>query len=285
MKTFITVLVMMLVFASIFGIIGYFDMKSKEKDDDIVYRPSQVEIPQSQSYNMNTQKPNQSVISDDKETITIDYTWEDFNGKQWNLTFDVDSELYDEYKKESRKNRNDGVEYDLNYVKFVSDKRDDLILINAIEEIVEECRNNYYSDFDIAGVFLALAQTVEYKSDILTTGYQEYPKYPIETLIDGRGDCEDTAALLAQLLSCAEIRSVLIAYEDHMAVGVKCTPEINRGYSRCYYTVGGTRYYYAETTDPDWIIGEMPEEYFEQEATVMLYDPASAFMLYAEEIV
>lgn len=253
-------------------------MKSLEKDENTSgYTSNDNEM----IFKNNDDIDNKTVIQD--ETIVIDYTWKDFDNKEWNLNFEIERDLYNDYRNESRKNKNDGVEYDLNYVKFVSDTRDDDILSEALEHIISEARKNYYSDYDIAGIFLSLVQSLDYTSDMLTRGYNEYPRYPLETLVDGGGDCEDTAALLVQMLSCADIDSVLIAYIDHMAVGIRCTPEGNRGYSNCYYVVGGSRYYYAETTEDDWFIGEMPEDYFDVEATVMMHSPDMAFMLYPDE--
>lgn len=79
----------------------------------------------------------------------------------------------------------------------------------------------------------------------------EYPKYPIETLVDGRGDCEDTSILTAAILNLMDYDVVLLSYSDHAALGVQM-PNFNpyyKDYTPKYYDYGGKRYYYVETTN------------------------------------
>jgi hypothetical protein len=80
-------------------------------------------------------------------------------------------------------------------------------------------------------------QSLPYESDGTLTA----PKFPVETYVDGTGDCDDKSLLLAGLLG-REGYSVALFYfkpEAHMAVGVK-------GY-RCDYR--GTGYGYVGTTN------------------------------------
>lgn len=79
----------------------------------------------------------------------------------------------------------------------------------------------------------------------------EYPKYPIETLVDGKGDCEDSSILSAALLGIMGYDAVLLKYSDHMALGVQMTGfgPYYADYTPKYYEFGGKRYYYVETTN------------------------------------
>jgi hypothetical protein len=79
----------------------------------------------------------------------------------------------------------------------------------------------------------------------------EYPKYPVETLVDGKGDCEDSSILAAALLNLMDYDVVLLGYSDHMAVGVQMTnfDPYYADYAPKYYNSMGKRYYYAETTN------------------------------------
>src|SRR5512145_146718 len=47
-------------------------------------------------------------------------------------------------------------------------------------------------------------------------------KFPVETVVDGAGDCDDKSVLLAGLLSREEYRVALLSFgpETHMAVGI-----------------------------------------------------------------
>lgn len=80
-------------------------------------------------------------------------------------------------------------------------------------------------------------QSLPYESDGTLTA----PKFPIETYVDGRGDCDDKSLLLAGLLA-REGYSVALFYfkpEAHMALGVK-------GYGCDYQETG---YGYVATTN------------------------------------
>ncbi|HVP25678.1 MAG TPA: hypothetical protein VMS81_06835 [Methanomicrobiales archaeon] len=84
-------------------------------------------------------------------------------------------------------------------------------------------------------------QSLPYENDGTLTA----PKFPIETYVDGKGDCDDKSLLLAGLLA-REGYSVALFYfkpEAHMAVGVK-------GY-RCDYR--GTGYGYVGTTNLSFV--------------------------------
>jgi hypothetical protein len=78
----------------------------------------------------------------------------------------------------------------------------------------------------------------------------EYPKYPAETLVDGKGDCEDSAILLAGLLDALGYDTVLLLYPDHMALGIRMDgfhPYYAK-YTPKYFDYGGKHYYYVEGT-------------------------------------
>ncbi|MFA7563184.1 MAG: hypothetical protein WCY70_07050 [Methanoculleus sp.] len=78
----------------------------------------------------------------------------------------------------------------------------------------------------------------------------EYPKYPAEMLVDGRGDCEDSAILMAGLFDALGYDTVLFRYSDHMALGIRMK-EFNPYYAKYtprYFTHDGQHYYYIEGT-------------------------------------
>ena len=77
------------------------------------------------------------------------------------------------------------------------------------------------------------------------------PKYPVETYVDGQGDCDDKSLLLAGLLAREGYRVALLHFvpEQHMAVGVGCT---DGGYF-------GTGYAYMEATHVS-LVGVVPDQ-------------------------
>lgn len=118
-----------------------------------------------------------------------------------------------------------------------------------------------YQSYDEVSFVLAFVQDLPYTSDIETRG-DNYPRYPIETLLDGGGDCEDSSALFASVISNPDFfnyGTALIIIEDHMGVGVSG----NEGVGGTYFEIptSSHRFYYCETTGRGYAIGDMPEEY------------------------
>ena len=104
-------------------------------------------------------------------------------------------------------------------------------------------------------VALTYVQSLPYSYDSVSKGRVEYVRYPIETLVDGCGDCEDKSVLLAAILYEMNIDFVLLMAPDHMAVGVNCQPQKDVA----GITFDGKKYYYVETTQTDFRIGQIPD--------------------------
>lgn len=109
-------------------------------------------------------------------------------------------------------------------------------------------------------------QNLPYVPDDVSKGYNDYSKFVAETLIEGGGDCEDTAILTAAVLSSPpfEYDVVLIYLPGHVAVGIYGTD-----LPGTYYQYNGRRYYYLETTGRGWDVGELPEEYRDKKARII----------------
>jgi hypothetical protein len=98
---------------------------------------------------------------------------------------------------------------------------------------------------------ISFVQQLEYQPE-----NGEYPKFPIETLAERGGDCEDTSILLAAMLRELGHTTVLINPPGHMAVAVACKNCQGTAYSQ-----DGQRFYYVETTAVGYDIGDVPEDY------------------------
>lgn len=116
---------------------------------------------------------------------------------------------------------------------------------------------------------LTFVQALPYSKDSDSKGKDEYVRYPLETLADGTGDCEDKSLLLAALLAEMDLDYVLLALPDHLAVGVRCD-EVT---AERYFLFGDKKYYYMETTNPNWKIGQIPKEH--QKAKFEWYPPST----------
>ena len=109
---------------------------------------------------------------------------------------------------------------------------------------------------DTVGLSLSFVQTLGYIDDEVY-GHPDYPKFPVETLVDHGGDCEDLALLLAALLYDMGVDVILLNPPEHMATGVWFEGlNVSGGY---YVEYHGKKYYYCETTSTGWSIGELPD--------------------------
>ena len=129
---------------------------------------------------------------------------------------------------------------------------DDELNKSYCDSLAKFFRENCASEFDAVTNAIAFVQSLDYISD----GDTEYPKYPIETLCDKGGDCEDKAILLCGIIRSMGYGSVLIVLENHCAVGI-----LSSNIDGSYYDLDGNKYYYVETTSPGWKIGRIPDEY------------------------
>lgn len=155
-------------------------------------------------------------------------------------------------------------------------------------EVVERNGSAYYDRFiggdgfsdDLAGIALELSRLaaahsrprVEVALDFVQSlpyqgGMGSYQRYAVETMIDGRGDCSDTAVLLAAILTTWGEDVILIDLPGHLAVGLASCAEPSGKY--WYWTRQGKRYYFCESTGYGWDIGECPEEYQNATATLV----------------
>ena len=90
----------------------------------------------------------------------------------------------------------------------------------------------------------------------------DQPKYPVQTLVDGGGDCEDFAILAASLL-CSLGHSAALLYIEteataHMALGLN-TDRLEDGFA--VHGPDGRRYVYIETAPTSVELGVVPNEF------------------------
>ncbi|MDD1746442.1 MAG: hypothetical protein LUQ16_01625 [Methanomassiliicoccales archaeon] len=111
------------------------------------------------------------------------------------------------------------------------------------------------SPLERANFALSFVQGIDYSFDNVSAGANEYWRFPLETLYDQTGDCEDTSILYASITEAMDYDAVLLLLPGHMAVGLSC-PGADGG----HIELGGVDYYYCETTGPGWEIGEVPPE-------------------------
>lgn len=102
---------------------------------------------------------------------------------------------------------------------------------------------------------LALAQSIPYSYDRESRGVEEYWRYPIETLYDQTGDCEDSSILAACILMTLGHDVVALLMPAHAAIGVRA----GEGFPPSERLVSGV-YYFCETTKEGWRVGQVPAD-------------------------
>jgi len=97
-----------------------------------------------------------------------------------------------------------------------------------------------------ASFLLAFAQqNVRYVSDESQYGENEHWALPVNTLMRGKGDCEDSAFLFSCFASLCGLDVITVEVVGHMLCAVNVGSVFCLG---SYVTVDGQKYYYCETT-------------------------------------
>lgn len=199
-------------------------------------------------------KQTRTDVKINSDTIIRTYSWE-YDNTEFSVEYEYDTEAYDAYSERSR-NRD--------FSHFVNDPYDDELISMITGQMAEISEKSGYVRDEIPYIVMAFVQSLPYVSDSVSAGYDEYPRFPFETLYHGGGDCEDSSILLAALLYDMGYGVALVEFPGHMGVGVKGSQVLEGS----YYDYAGTRYYYLETTNSGWDVGVIPEEYADLEASV-----------------
>jgi hypothetical protein len=178
------------------------------------------------------------------------FTWE-YAGKTWKWEMQISEGLYVYYRGLPRPQTQ-------NYSVYVTHKLDDAVTDFMASELIRVAQGEGLNKLQTAELTAAFVQSLPYMLDSATKGIEEYPRYPVETLVDNGGDCDDKSNLLAALLDRMGYKVVMIIFPGkHGAIGI-ANLEGAKGNSFKY---SGTDYYYIETTDSGWEIGQMPDQY------------------------
>ena len=138
-------------------------------------------------------------------------------------------------------------------------------------ELHRVCQQRRWSAFQELTLVTSFAQHFPYRTDLESRGVEEHWRFPLETLVDGEGDCEDLTILAAAVLRRMG-RSVAVLYtDDHAALAVEAPIALLQG---SHVVVDGRRYYYCELTAAGMRIGELPESVDPARLRVALLEPA-----------
>jgi len=166
------------------------------------------------------------------------------------------------------------VTYELNVVvpqsllQYYNDKRTDLRISSfpdfvtpySLKPIADCLRQIYTTDEDFTNGVLMLVHQITY----VETAESEYP---VETIVDNKGDCDLFSFIAASIIEAGGIDVILLYYESlsHMNIGVHLSdPPRNARDSVYFMTSNDVKYYIAECTGGNWKegwrVGECPED-------------------------
>ena len=151
------------------------------------------------------------------------------------------------------------------WYRYVLDPDDD-VFIESLSETLYDAIAPYYGDvLSTYHGFLQFALdfvsgAIPYTLDSLP---DEWPRYPLETLVEAIGDCEDTGILYCSIVRPYTPSTHLVFFPTHVASAVPVSWDFinSRDYTVGYYEYGGATYVLCETTgDPPtyWQVGELP---------------------------
>jgi hypothetical protein len=141
-------------------------------------------------------------------------------------------------------------------------------IYNLICYIMEVSERNTLSMYETCQFILDFVQkpNIDYEFDEMCDeigNYEDYARFPIETLYDKRGDCDCKAVLAAALFGAAGIPTLFILSHNHAAIAVHIPREHMEFFSNnnAVFTYKGKQYYYCETTGDFWVLGQIPDKH------------------------
>lgn len=189
-------------------------------------------------------------------SIQKTFFWE-HEGKRFRYTCTFDKEDFRFYREQPREY------YDFSV--YVKEDPGHAFVGRLAYKLHQMAKGNGLDDREAVEFLASFVQHLRYESD----GKYEYPRYPVETLVEQKGDCEDTAILLAAMLRSLGYKVVLLSPEGHMGVGLS----VGGSLPGVGVEFGGDHYYYIETTNTGWGIGDYPDHLSSQ---IKVYDPGTS---------
>ncbi len=185
-----------------------------------------------------------------------------YSGKLWSLEIGIPSDVISYYEQIPRPRWEGNFSY---YSEFI-DPND-----KGIEKLTGELKNfidEKWDYYDKVMFVASMVQQMHYTSDNLV-GFDEFSKFPMQTLNDGTGDCEDFAILAAAILKKMnyDVKFLFLEIpdnENHMAIAV--LGEDN--YAGTYFIQDGKKYFYVETI-ARYSFGEYPSRWVDGKALLI----------------
>ncbi|MEW5827026.1 MAG: PKD domain-containing protein [Candidatus Bipolaricaulota bacterium] len=181
---------------------------------------------------------------DTTRTLSRRYEWT-YDGQIQTCHLEIPVDLYTYYRSQPRT-----AWASRDYDEYVLDELDDAYLEEVTQEILSGSTGDRHEQLENALFFVQ--NCIEYVYD---PRWYEYPRYPVETLVEEGGDCEDTAILYTSLVRTLGYGALMVAvdtdgngYADHMVAWVPVeTGFVSAHPDRSFWDYDGQTYAFAET--------------------------------------
>lgn len=177
------------------------------------------------------------------------HRWQ-YDGLTWTWAIDIPQSLYNGYASVSQYNRR------LGEVNGYLVTTNDPLMQSIATAFRKTASEQGYGAYDEASLVLAWIQSLPYTFDSVTTPYDDFPRFPVETLYANGGDCEDTTYLYLTIMQIWGYGSIFINPEGHLAAGI-----LGSDLPGYYWEYDSRNYYYAETVGDGWRIGDIPDQF------------------------
>ena len=198
---------------------------------------------------------------------TVQYEWS-VDGESYTYSLDIlysDVVYYRDYYDVSQRQQD-----------IYNDHQRDRTFVTYEDKYIQQIATDFgtmtegMTDLERVNFLLAFSQCLGYEDDSVYMGYEEYWKFPLETLYDHGGDCEDTSILLASLAEAMGYDASLLLFPGHMAAGIHIDgdyPDLNGFYLR---SDPDKVYYYCETTSTGFTVGQIPSSVDTENTTMVV---------------
>lgn len=154
-----------------------------------------------------------TIIADGVDNKTFDWS---YGGKDYSITLGIRYSDYYTYKTDDIIRSQGTTEHDKMFV--TSDDK----YVKQIAEYISGATVGL-DKAEVVNVLLRFTQTIPYMYDSESVGQEEYWKYPLETLYDGNGDCEDTSILFCAVGKAMGYDTALMLFSGHATGAISIT--------------------------------------------------------------
>lgn len=154
-----------------------------------------------------------TIIADGVDNKTFDWS---YGGKDYSITLGIKYSDYYTYKTDDIIRSQGTTEHDKMFV--TSDDK----YVKQIADYISGATVGL-DKAEVVNVLLRFTQTIPYMYDSESVGQEEYWKYPLETLYDGNGDCEDTTILFCAVGKAMGYDTALMLFSGHATGAVSIT--------------------------------------------------------------